>query len=135
MGDPSTVLYFVDYTIHNFPAGHYALIFWDHGNGWKRGGHAMPVRGCYWDYTDNDHLTEAELKSVMEKLSSMGVHLDIAGFDACLMQMTEVAYDLIGTAGIVVASEEYESWDGWYYSGFLVPLYTKPGHDASTACC
>ncbi len=126
MGDPSTVLYFVNYTIHNFPADHYALIFWDHGNGWKRSGHAMPVRGCCWDYTDNDHLTETELRSVMEKLSSMGVHLDIVGFDACLMQMTEVAYDLMGTASIVVASEEYEPWDGWYYSGFLVPLILNP---------
>ncbi|MEB3816533.1 MAG: clostripain-related cysteine peptidase [Desulfurococcales archaeon] len=127
MGDPSTVLYFVNYTVHNFPADHYMLVFWDHGNGWKRSQGSAPVKGCCWDYSSNyDYITEGELRWLMHKLASMGIHLDIVGFDACLMQMTEVAYDLMGTADIVVASEEYEPWDGWYYSGFLVPLILNP---------
>jgi hypothetical protein len=35
MGDPATLISFVEWTITNYPASHYSLIMWDHGSGWK----------------------------------------------------------------------------------------------------
>lgn len=125
MGDPATVVFFVNYTVTHFPAEHYALIFWDHGSGWKGDG-GISIKGVCWDYTDNDYLTQSELREIISELSSLGIYLDIVGFDACLMQMIEVAYDFIGFASIMVASEEYEPLDGWYYTDFLVPLILDP---------
>ena len=127
MGDPETVLFFVNYTVKHFPAEHYMLVFWDHGNAWRSKQEGMSIKGVCWDWTNNnDYLTQQELRYIFEKLKSMGIHIDIVGFDACLMQMIEVAYDFIGYADIVVASEEYEPLDGWAYDGFLIPLVTNP---------
>ena len=127
MGDPETVLFFVNYTVKHFPAEHYTLIFWDHGNAWRSKQEGMSIKGVCWDWTNNnDYLTQQELRYIFEKLQSTGIHIDIVGFDACLMQMIEVAYDFIGYADIVVASEEYEPLDGWAYDGFLIPLVTNP---------
>ena len=125
MGDPSTVVFFVNYTVTYFPAEHYVLVFWDHGSGWKRS-EGISVKGICWDYTDGDYLTQSELREIVNESSSLGIHLDIVGFDACLMQMIEVAYDFIDFADIMVASEEYEPLDGWYYTNFLVPLILNP---------
>ncbi|HND49516.1 MAG TPA: clostripain-related cysteine peptidase, partial [Anaerolineales bacterium] len=37
MGDPQTLIDFVSYTKANYPADHYALIFWGHGWNWHPG--------------------------------------------------------------------------------------------------
>ncbi len=34
MGDPQTLINFVNWSINNYPAKYYMLILWDHGNGW-----------------------------------------------------------------------------------------------------
>jgi hypothetical protein len=41
--------------------------------------------------------------------------IDVLGFDACLMSMVEVAYQLQGLASFLVGSEETEPGAGWPY--------------------
>lgn len=128
MGDPNTLVFLVNYTVANFPAEHYMLVIWDHGNAWRRsfGG----ARGVAYDYSDNDYLDERELIEALDMIrSEVGVHLDILGFDVCLEAMAEVAYDVgsRGYADILVASQEYEPFDGWYYTWFLMQLIANPG--------
>jgi hypothetical protein len=36
MGDPQTLLDFIDWAIDNYPAENYFLILWDHGSGWHK---------------------------------------------------------------------------------------------------
>ncbi len=116
MGNSNSLVDFVDWATTNYPtANTYALILWDHGGGWD---------GICWDETsDNDHLTMAELKQAMNRIkTNIGEKLDIIGFDACMMQMVEVGYQIRGTADIIIGSEELIPWTGWPYNYILSNL-------------
>ena len=113
MGDPNTLKYFVDYMFNNYQAEHYALILWDHGGGW--------VGACWDDSNNNDHLTLDEIQQALS-----GHHIDLIGFDACLMATIETAYELKDYADVLVASEETEPGDGWPYDTILSALTQTP---------
>ena len=116
MGDPATLLYFVEYVVENFPAEHYMLVLWNHGSS----------LGAEYDYGDRDALTLDELRAVFAKLNGMDIHLDIVGFDACLMSMLETIYSLAGYTNYMVASEESEPGYGWPYDLMLEKLAENP---------
>ncbi|MCD6301477.1 MAG: hypothetical protein J7L82_05335, partial [Staphylothermus sp.] len=127
MGDPSTLVYFVKYTVTKFPSENYALVIWDHGNAWRS--KSFGLKGVAWDETNgDDYLTEQELVWAFEQITSMGIHLDLIGFDVCLLGMVETVYDFArgGYADVMVASQDYEPLDGWYYTPFLQELIANP---------
>ncbi len=129
-GDPQTLIDFVKFVVERFPAEHYALVIWDHGNGWKF--REFGVRGVAWDETDGmDYLTLQELRYAFSVLASENITFDIVGFDACLMQMAEVVFELADFTKFVVASEEYEPFDGWEYNYFLQDLVANPSMSAA----
>lgn len=117
MGDPETLTWFINYTVAGFPADKYALILWDHGGNWE---------GVCWDDTDDDYLTMEEVKAALAR--SVIDHVDLLGFDACLMASIEVAYTmkLSGKVGVLVASEDSIPWDGWPYDTILQKLVDTP---------
>jgi hypothetical protein len=119
MGDPATLVSFVEWAASNYPAEKYALIISSHGKGWS---------GCCWDETsDNDNLDLAEMRSALSDISEfIGRSLDIIGFDACLMGMTEVAYEVHDYASVMVASEHAEPSSGWPYDAVLTQLTAAP---------
>lgn len=125
MGNPQTLIDFVTWTMTNYPANYYALVLWDHGSGWRMWGiQEQPYKGVCWDDTSGgDYLTTLELAGA---LADIGVTLDIIGFDACLMQMVEIAYQIKDYADIMVGSEEVEPWDGWPYDTILTDLIGTP---------
>jgi hypothetical protein len=89
---------------------------------------ALLHRAIAIDDTNRDFLDNVELKKVLTTvMSESGRTLDIVGFDACLMSMVEVAYQIRPTADFVVASEESEPTDGWPYDTILADLAAKPG--------
>ena len=112
-GDPETLTYFVNYCIEEYPADNYGLVLWDHGHGWF---------GVCWDWTSEDKLTPDEIQTAL--LKTPGVNL--IGFDACLMSMLEIGYELRQSANVMVASEAYEPWDGWPYDMVLKDLVNNP---------
>ena len=121
MGDPAVLTAFVQWGIATYPADRYAVILWDHGGG---------TSGVCWDDTNGaDHLTVAE---VGVALAAVGTHLDLVGFDACLMAMTEQAYEIRLDADVMVASEQTEPWGGWPYDTFLADLVAVPTQTAVT---
>ena len=77
---------------------------------------------CY-DGTSGDYLYTSELRQALENVPT---HIDIVSFDACLMQMVEVAYELKSEASIMVGSEETEPGDGWPYDAILSDLSANP---------
>ncbi len=121
MGDPETLKWFINYTIQHYSAKKYALILWDHGGNWE---------GVCWDWTDNDYLTIEEVKRAISE--SAIEHIDLLGFDACLMASIEVAYtmSLTDKVDVMVASEEFIPWDGWPYDLILSGLTENPGWSA-----
>ena len=94
---------------------------------------AVHDRAIAYDDSSRDFLDNAELKRVLAEVKkAAGRPLDVLGFDACLMNMLEVAYQVRGTAGVMVGSEELEPGDGWPYDRVLRAVNEKPSMDAAT---
>lgn len=125
MGDPSTLALFTEWAIENFPAEHYVLVVWDHGNGWKA--HDIGETAVCSDDTDEDILTIWELEEALENIyEEKGVVMDIIAFDACLMGMFEVGYQVKDYTKIMVASEETVPGSGYPYDAILLELVSNP---------
>ena len=134
MGDPVTLIDFVQWGVANYPADHYAVVIWDHGSGWRlRPGQLPPLKDVAVDDTNGgDSLTSPELRTIMDTLSGSGSDpLDLVGFDACLMGMIEVDNQLIPYVDVRVGSEETEPGDGWPYDPILSALVGDPTMPAS----
>jgi hypothetical protein len=80
----------------------------------------LPVKAVCWDVINNDYLTMAEVKQAVS-----GKGLTVIGFDACLMGMVEVAYQLKDCAQYMVASEETIPGFGWAYDYLLQKFYAS----------
>jgi len=127
----------------NFPARRYALILWNHGNGVLRKNGFNKVspfgwlrvpgldvnkltkkeRGILYDdsqfsFVDNDGL----LQALNGAKNVLGKKLNIIGMDACLMSMTEIAYQVRNCAYYMVGSQDLEPGEGWPYELFLKSL-------------
>jgi hypothetical protein len=88
---------------------------------------AVNSRAIAYDDTARDFLDNDELKSVLTKVvQNVGGRIDVLGFDACLMNLVEVSYQLRGTVDNIVGSEEVEPGDGWPYDGVLNELVASP---------
>ena len=62
--------------------------------------------------------------------STLG-HVDLIGFDACLMPTTEVAYGMRNVASFMVGSEKAELAFGWPYDYWCVDLIADPNMTAA----
>jgi cysteine peptidase C11 family protein len=88
---------------------------------------ALTVRGIGYDDSARDFLDNAELKRVLQEVTkASGRPIDVLGFDACLMNMVEVPYELRGLASFIVGSEETEPGAGWPYTDVVGSLAAKP---------
>lgn len=121
MGDAATLRQFVRYAKAHFPAEHYALVFYSHGDG-----RAM----CADNDSGADELFPAEITEVLEEKDSV----DLLGFDVCSMGGIENLYQWRpGTgrfhADAVVASASVSG--PWPYAPILARLCEQSAHDAS----
>ena len=80
-------------------------------------------RSILFDDEARDFLDNLELKQVFVDLDKK---VDIIGFDACLMSMMEVAYQLRDYAEVIVGSEELEPEKGWDYAAVVSFLVENP---------
>jgi hypothetical protein len=88
---------------------------------------AIRLRAIAYDDTNRDFLDNAELKRVLAQVVKKAKRpIDVLGFDACLMSMVEVAYQLRGLVGHIVASEAVEPGDGWPYDKVIADLAANP---------
>ncbi len=88
---------------------------------------AIRLRAIAYDDTNRDFLDNAELKRVLARVAKAAKRpIDVLGFDACLMSMVEIAYQLRGLVGHIVASEAVEPGDGWPYDKVIADLAANP---------
>ena len=119
MGDPDTLYDFVTWACENYPAEHYYLSLFDHGNGWR-----PPFLK---DETNHDTLTLNELKNAMNDIKKrINKKIDVVSFDACLMGMLEVFYQIRDTVDVVVGSEDVIYGNGLPYHMILHELKKNP---------
>jgi hypothetical protein len=68
------------------------------------------------DMTGNS-LDMIELRNVLTKAGFTGDNkIEVLGFDACLMNLLEVAFEMAGSARFLIGSEELEPGAGWPYT-------------------
>jgi len=133
MGNKYTVINFATWTMTNYPAQNYALVFMNHGGGWRNKKELYlnqikyPDKAVCWDDTsDDDSLYMSELKQALSFIKTSTTKVNLIGFDACLMGMVEVAYEIKDEADVMVASEEVEITPGWCYESILRDLIGTP---------
>jgi len=130
MGDPATLVDFVMWATTNFPAPNYCVILWDHGLGFQ--GVCKDWNGVSLPPEPIENLTIAELESALSTIANeVGKPIDLIGFDACLMQMIEVAYQIRNYSAVMVGSEETIPEDGWPYRYVLQNLTNNPNMEAA----
>jgi len=127
MGDAGTLTDFLSFAKTNYPADKTAVVFWNHGGG--------SVTGAAFDELyGNDSLTLDELYAAFSgvwDVSAENQPLELIGFDTCLMATVDVAYTFSDIARYMVASEEVEPANGWYYSKWVGALAESPDMDGA----
>ena len=122
MSNPTVLTDFIKYAIDKYPAEHYMLMIKNHGGGWKgacldqqNGGGAM--------------MTMPQIRQALQAVGDT-FRFDVITFDACLMGMCEVAYELRDRADYLVASQ-FVTYAGTYGSaewlGYLTANDTASG--------
>lgn len=128
MGSGTTLTEFIKFCNTNYPATKKMLLLSNHGGGWRDNPEAKKRRlekigltkGVCWDETNgDDYLSASELRTAIASALGTGNKLDIIAFDACLMGMVEVAYELKDVANYMVASQETIPGFGFPYTQIL----------------
>lgn len=143
---------FLEWGVREYPAENYMVIVWGHGQGWSADlstvrnstpqnlGRAMveaatsvpqpkPGRfgGIMVDPNSSTHLSIPALRDVLDTLvqgTLEGERLALYASDACLMQMSEVAYEIAPSTRFVVGSSQVQSYLGLPYRRMLYELNT-----------
>ena len=125
MGIAKSVDDFVRWGKANYPADHYVLVMWDHGNGWLPNykGAVLPPLPNAISY---DGQTGHSIQSWQLNQALAGQHLDILAFDASLMQMVEVVYQIKDSVDYIVGSEESPPGAGYPYQTALATFAANP---------
>lgn len=118
MGEAQTLSDFLGFAQMNYPAEKTAVVFWNHGGG--------SVTGAAFDELyEFDSLTLDEMYAAFISVwdpSTENPPIELIGFDTCLMATVDVAYTFCDIANYLVASEETEPANGWYYSQWIGAL-------------
>ena len=127
MGDAQTLADFLAFASENYPAEKTAVLFWNHGGG--------SVDGAAFDELyGGDSLTLDEMSSAFGSVYDLFAEeppFEMVGFDTCLMATVDVANTFAHVGKYLVASEELEPGNGWYYTGWLDALSQDPSMDGS----
>ena len=120
MGLASTFESFLEWGLATYPADKTGVIMWNHGGG---------MTGvCFDEKKSDDSLLNSEvnkaLSNVFTKLNRTE-KLEFIGYDACLMQVQDIAEYNSKYFNYMVAAEESEAGDGWDYDNWVDDLYAK----------
>ena len=121
MGLSSTLQSFLEYGLTNYPADKTGVIFWNHGGG---------MTGvCFDEKKSDDSLLNTEIqtavKGALKNTGHEGEKLEFIGYDACLMQVQDIAIGNAPYFNYMIASEESEAGEGWDYDTWVDDLYAK----------
>ena len=130
MGKQSTLESFLNWGLQEYPADRTGLIFWNHGGA---------IDGCCFDENFGyDGLTNSETSKAFKNVFTQnGIDkLDFVGYDACLMQIQDVAEFNSKYFDYMIGSEEAEDGYGWDYDNWLDDVYLdRDIHTIMRATC
>jgi hypothetical protein len=128
MGNPITLINFLNFCFENYPAENYCLDLWNHGWG---------AYGMCADLTDvNDESMGLTLDSIQYAItnstSTYGTDIAVISMDACDMNTLEVAWELRNLCKYFVATEA--STPGYEYEPIIRGLLDTPEMTAFELC-
>jgi len=125
MADPQHLSDFIKWGMQNYPAKHYMVIINDHGYGFmgaaddKGNKDTMNLKEMHQAFDlASKGMQKTVTEGVKDATQATGKKIDVIGFDACLMGMVEVGYELKDYADVMVASQEVIGSGGWPYGAF-----------------
>ena len=122
MGASSTFQSFLEWGLSKYPADKTGVILWNHGGA---------TRGVCNDETsagNNDALLASEVNTALTnafKRVGRKEKLEWIGYDACLMQVQDIAEKNSEFFNYMIGSEESEAGEGWAYDHWIDDLYAK----------
>lgn len=116
MSQPETLANFLRWGVTSYPAQRYILVLWNHGGG--------TLRGYGHDEMNNDKTLM--LDELDQAFTWADVDFALVGFDACLMATMSTSCMLKDHSSYLLASEELEPVNGWYYTDWLTMLDQDP---------
>ncbi len=118
MGLTSTFQSFLEWGLTNYPADRMSVILWNHGGA---------MRGvCYDEKKSDDCLLTDEVSAALSgAFNNTGRtdKLEWIGYDACLMQVQDIASINSDYFNYMIASEESEAGEGWDYDTWVDDSY------------
>ena len=135
-GDPLVLRTFIEESVEAYPSDKLIVIVWSHGSGVDDRDvyDKESIRERYFvpeieieeialgfDDSAQDFLDNLELQKALD----VSVNIDVLGFDACLMGMFEILYQLKEQTSVMVASQHLEPASGWDYQRILNELDTS----------
>lgn len=122
MGSTSTFQSFLEWGLSKYPADKTGVILWNHGGA---------MRGVCYDETakgKNNPLLNSEVNAALKnafKRLGRTEKLEWIGYDACLMQMQDVAEFNSPYFNYMITSQESEAGFGWDYDTWIDDVYAK----------
>ena len=128
MGDPTTLINFLNFCFRNYPAENYCLDLWNHGWG---------AYGMCADLTDvNAESMGLTLNSIQYAItnstSTYETEIDVISMDACDMNTFEVAWELRNLCKYFIATEDVTL--GYEYEPIIRGLLDTPEMTALELC-
>jgi hypothetical protein len=126
----AAIINFVNNSMATYNAHHRALVLWDHGNGWQNVDVFEDVFKASVLRRQQQHgassSTTLEVKTLRDVLDETR-DIAVVAFDACLMSMIEVAFQLRERAQFMIASQHLlPAGRGWPYEALLRTLTANP---------
>ena len=120
-GDPETLWSFLKWGFGRYPADDHLVVVWNHGAGFR-----SPKRDIGYDDFGSS-LDMPEITGAFRK-AKIGPEnrISVLGFDACLMNMIEIAHHFRDYAEFLVGSQQTEPGDGWPYDEVLKIIKKGP---------
>lgn len=131
MGSWKELVSFINWSKTNFPARRYALVLWDHGNGWKpldpANAHDFGnLKGFSLDDETGHEFSTPQLAAALKAVGGVNFLM----LDGCNMQMASVAYELKDYAEALTASEDLEPGVVVRYAQYHAQLDARPSMGA-----
>ena len=118
MGAEATFESFLKWGLESYPAEKTGVVLWNHGGG---------MRGVCYDETttgNNNPLITSETTTAFKNAIG-NTKLEFVGYDACLMQVQDIAEKNSAYFNYMIAAQESEAGEGWEYNTWVDDLYAK----------
>lgn len=120
-GDPETLWSFLKWGLERYPADDRLVVVWNHGSGFR-----SPSRDIGYD----DFGSSLDMPEISGVFRRAGIgpenRISVLGFDACLMNMVEIAHHFRDYVHYLVGSQQTEPGDGWPYDEVLKLIKAGP---------